>query len=699
MNNTINLFDVAQKIPHFLWQGFQCSVEEDRIHVSPLFSLDPRLLVTAADALRERLHMGGYTRFAVCFSSTGLLLIDGRTFELQLAQWVDQEGGEAIEAARRIRCAFYSGSSSLSLDELGLKTLPPVFDRMKNLKSLDLSINQLTDAPISSLVNLRELDLEGNQLTCLSGLDALVNLEYLDLSRNNFAEFLIPDTLVNLQLLNLFDNLLTSLSVPPTLTQLQTLDLSDNLLTALLGLDALSNLQELFLCSNQFSTFSLPNTLINLQKLDLSGNKLTALLGLDALIHLRQLLLFSNQFPILSIPNTLINLQELNLSNNKLSLLSVPDTLVNLQELHLDCNALTALLVPDTLVNLQQLGLCDNGLTDFSIQGILFNLNALDLSYNSDLQTLPLVLSQCTNLIDLFIEGTSIPPELCESILNICEDQRAADALHALPMRLNNWISASKEPLNLAFINQLSEKEKLTINEWLARLERTNDFTTKHQQALTHIVCKMLLSLETNSAFKEVFFTQVSVNQTACGDRAAMALNELYLSWTLTALPENSTQEKKLLLMESAAKTVALRNALAHLLSNKEERESVEIYLYYEVTLQKRLNLLTAFQSMTFTDIGKRVWIDQEALVQTVNNTYLDQLCTLPQLQELASKDPLFVTESRAISQKSSNELETISDQLTDVEIAKKADRILGSKRKAEEELLQEWVQKKRKTP
>ena len=449
-------------------------------------------------------------------------------------------------------------------------------------------------------------------------------------------------------------------------------------------LNKLENLQELDLPYNQLTAFSVPRELVNLQQLYLSRNQLTAF----------------------SVPRELVNLQRLYLSNNQLTAFSVPSELVNLQQLDLSRNQLTAFSVPSELVNLQQLYLSNNQLTAFDVTGILINLRNLSVFNNFDLQTLPLLLGQCANLTFIDTDHTGIPLELRQNILATCQAQRDANALLVLPKRLNSWITASRESFDLTFINALTEHEnalteheKGTINEWLTRLERTNDFSTNHQQALARIVCRMLLSLNTDPAFKEAFFTQVPVNLENCGDRAAMALNELYLSWKLATLGENATPQEKLSLMQSAAKTLALRNALSHLLAGKEAKESVEIYLYYEKALQGRLQSLTAIQSMAHADIGKRNWINEESLIKTVNDTYLNELCDLPQLKELALQDPEFAA-------KRNTALSPFEERLTMSEEDKegaegeyttmmKVNALQAEREREEERLLREWVKTK----
>jgi hypothetical protein len=47
------------------------------------------------------------------------------------------------------------------------------------------------------------------------------------------------------------------------------------------------------------------------------------------------------------------------------------------------------------------------------------------------------------------------------------------------------------------------------VNEWLFRLERTKDFSTKEQARLASVVLDLLKDVMRNPSFKELFFNQV----------------------------------------------------------------------------------------------------------------------------------------------------------------------------------------------
>ena len=81
-------------------------------------------------------------------------------------------------------------------------------------------------------------------------------------------------------------------------------------------------------------------------------------------------------------------------------------------------------------------------------------------------------------------------------------------------------------------MNALSADQKITLNEWLLRLEKTRDFT-KAQSRLALTVCNIVADVIANREFQELFFPQAEANNACCQDRAAMSLNEIYTSWMI----------------------------------------------------------------------------------------------------------------------------------------------------------------------
>ncbi|MDO8584339.1 MAG: leucine-rich repeat domain-containing protein [bacterium] len=100
-----------------------------------------------------------------------------------------------------------SGGTTEDLSNRGLTAIPQSVFTRKEITTLDLSNNQLANAPqaeIRQLVNLVTLDLSGNKLTGLPAeLGQLRKLETLDVSNNSLTG--LPLELGNLTQLRILD--------------------------------------------------------------------------------------------------------------------------------------------------------------------------------------------------------------------------------------------------------------------------------------------------------------------------------------------------------------------------------------------------------------------------------------------------------------------------------------------------------------
>ena len=333
----------------------------------------------------------------------------------------------------------------------------------------------------------------------------------------------------------------------------------------------------------------------------------------------------------------------LNLSG--LGLTSVPTSalqkLNNLAWLYLNGNQLSS-FDGTGLINLTRLNLNNNQLSSFDGTGLI-NLKYLYLINNRKLHQLPMSLGQCRNLFNIDNSGTAVPNSLIDAILSSCKALRDSSSASDLPIKLNLWKGFAGVDTDFDFINSFLKGEIATLNEWLQRLERSNDFR-KNQQNLALVVCNILKDLQ-NKEFKELALVQMEANNEACQDRAAMALNELFLSWSLFCPSQVLSNTQKSDLIIKAGKTVALHNAIANQLTGRTDlKESVETYLFYEIKLAKELNLLTCIQNMSYPRCSKL--LDEEALKNYVEENFLKEAASIPILDNLlkeasASTDPV----------------------------------------------------------
>ncbi len=256
----------------------------------------------------------------------------------------------------------------------------------RNLNTLLLFNNQLTNFSLPTLTNLASLTLSGNSLTNVSLPAGLKNLFSLLIGNNPLTQLTLPADLTGLEelglqncqltsfnlpplpglgVLDLSLNALTNVSLPGGLTNLLLLRLSENSLTNFTVPAGLTRLGELYLDENQLTSFTLPTGMTNLHVLDLSFNQLTNLTWPGDQRQLISLELDHNRLTSLTLPPGLTNLVNLNLSSNQLTSVTLPPDLTHLTSLALDGNPLTQLVLSEpqatnlaaTLVTLQNQGI------------------------------------------------------------------------------------------------------------------------------------------------------------------------------------------------------------------------------------------------------------------------------------------------------------------------------------------------------
>ncbi|MEM6715467.1 MAG: COR domain-containing protein [Cyanobacteria bacterium P01_C01_bin.147] len=226
-------------------------------------------------------------------------------------------------AEKKIAEALQTGATELDLscewnadDSVKLSELPDSLGQLTQLRSLNLSENQLTALPesLGQLTQLRSLNLSYNQLTALpESMGQLTQLQELDLYGNQLTT--LPESLGQL-------------------FQLQTLNLGGNQLTVFPGFTTLLNLRKLILSGNQFQAF--PDTLQAITSLESIHLINTGLRKVPQWIrnftHLRVLDVPENEIPELpDIFDNLSHLERVYLRENRLS--DIPTSLGRVQNL------------------------------------------------------------------------------------------------------------------------------------------------------------------------------------------------------------------------------------------------------------------------------------------------------------------------------------------------------------------------------
>lgn len=398
-------------------------------------------------------------------------------------------------------------------------------------------------------------------------------------------------------------------------------------------------------------------------------------------------------------------LKELFLARNMLH--SLPDwigNLVHLERLWLGFNQLQSL--PDCigkLVKLEDLDLWFNKLQSLpNTIGECVELRTLHLSGNQNLRDLPMSLGNLRHMTHLNVGRTAVDRNVRDAIHAQWKATHRENAAQELSLRLRTWQAIAGTHYD--FSNIADQVDIGQVNEWLLRLEKTKDFRSKRcslQSTVAKIALDLLQGALNNAEFKYLFMAHLRSNDDGCEDRAAMSLNELYTGWKMTSLDKDAPLSDKLKVLISGAKTNALRALIAKAISNhgKEtqhiEQESVEIFLFYEITLKDQLGLLSAMETMSYARIGKRDWIKQKDLCEQVNATYEDHLIQLDAFKALMEKDDEFKTmwepsaDRYKVQQKA---LTKNSQNMRDADYKEQLESLLAQRESEKNDIAKQWL-------
>jgi len=536
--------------------------------------------------------------------------------------------------------------NELTLSENQLQCLPEQFGNLTALKCLELHNNQLDTLPTSMTgMCIEKITLHNNQLTALPDANYGVHIQ---LQHNMFVE--LPGALYKpvTQSINLeYNNINRFAPGLQALANITNLNLKSNVLEHLPNeLCELSSLNCLYLSENRL--VDLPENigfLPNLRHLDvsfnnivtlpesLSGSRATIIVNNNALQHIPRIVVESRNTWDVSHNSIdpecmmLPNVQHLNMESNNIQ--TLPTSIMNmtgLLELKLTNNRLSG--IPPEIgqcVQMRRLWLDGNAIGELpSEMSGCVGLSALCLNRNP-ITSLPTSFQQMASLVEITCDDnqwglstrhTQPNQSSFEDVLNTNRDNRNVGVtIETVLEKLREWSSGTEQVWGRDDIAGLKTNELNNVAEWIRRLANTRDFSNDAIET-KHAATSIMRTVVTDPEFKETFFAQISANLERCGDRAAMAFNEIFTAWKLNTATELDDRSR-LELCIAAAKTNTLRALVAQTASGK---ESVETYLWVEKELKDRLGLLTFSRKCLYV-IGRMV-VDLDALAIKVEQSW-----------------------------------------------------------------------------
>ncbi|MEJ9411417.1 leucine-rich repeat domain-containing protein, partial [Schinkia azotoformans] len=195
--------------------------------------------------------------------------------------------------------SFSLFNANMGEENFSTMSISNPFSKLKKLKVLDLSNNQITDiSNLSELTNIEELKLSENKIQDISALNQLTNLTALGIPYNEISNINSLSELTKLKYLDLSYNQIDDLSSLSNLINLSELALYNNNIYDVNPLSNLINLNTLFLSDNNIKLSQPLSYLTNLKILHISDNPISDSQALDKLTQLHELYTDDKYFSI-----------------------------------------------------------------------------------------------------------------------------------------------------------------------------------------------------------------------------------------------------------------------------------------------------------------------------------------------------------------------------------------------------------------
>ena len=271
----------------------------------------------------------------------------------------------------------------------------------------------------------------------------------------------------------------------------------------------------------------------------------------------------------------LSQLRVLNISACGLEALSlVLNQLEQLKSLQVAHNRLTHLPNLENLRQLLYLNVAGNDLEVLPPEiGSLESLESLNLQNNPRLAALPVEqLSQLRELREIDIEGTAIPVEQRDAILQACRvlrgdvilrpGQVVVTAESTLAQQIDGWKRrANRSTEEWEGELAVDDEQRDVIERWLPRLRDAREFELS-PTSFSSTVCDILKVAHKDSSFFEIMLGIAAGDLTGCGDRAAASFTDVYTEYLLYTIDPKAPLSETVKIIVAYKRGKLLRKAV-----------------------------------------------------------------------------------------------------------------------------------------
>lgn len=314
---------------------------------------------------------------------------------------------------------------------------------------------------------------------------------------------------------------------------------------------------------------------------------------------------------------------------------NIEDTSLSLEHFHL--HSLPDIFDnPNFRDNLEQLYLHDNCLTRLPESiGNLQLLSRLNLADNRQLSGLHPSILQLPPRCIVDITNCNFSETLLATIREIVRDPNYAGPRISHSMR-NSFNRFDIEPTigqSLRNFYRISGKnynglpnleEVPNLRLWLHKLTLVADFKGRSQQAFVTKIVEYLERANEDSSFRDVFSATISDAVNTCGDRVALSVLKLGITYKLSTIDLTNIQSVHHLLTRGVWALELLHEIARQKIPTLQMFDEIEVYLGYPVKLKEELDLPIDIDNMLYFNFSALTPSDLEiaknSILSTINN-------------------------------------------------------------------------------
>ncbi len=201
-----------------------------------------------------------------------------------------------------------------------------------------------------------------------------------------------------------------------------------------------------------------------------------------------------------------------------------------------------------------------------------------------------------------------------------------------MPMGLTQ--TKIEQLFSLSQLNQLSPEEKVVVQNWLRRLDFTEDYRRggEFRDLLVKEILRILQRANDDSKFRASFLTTIQNSVGSCGDDFALSVLRVGIAFRLREIGADNIRALKTFLIQTVWAVEMLAGSAEKKIKDSADPtlDTVEVYLAFPIMLQQELDLDILPKDMRWFDYSRLTPEDLKKAADHVKEQRADRdaVCT-----------------------------------------------------------------------